>query len=155
MHRSVLMVVAVTVAASSCQRPVATSQASGEPPEVEYLTLEDWPYPFSEAVRVGPMLYLSGQLGTDPATTELVPGGVAAETRQAMENIRQVLERHGSSLDRVVKCTVMMADMAEWPQMNEVYASFFPDHFPARSALGANGLALGAAVEIECWATVG
>jgi len=101
------------------------------------------------------MLYLSGQLGTDPATTELVPGGVAAETRQAMENIRQVLERHGSSLDRVVKCTVMMADMAEWPQMNEVYASFFPDHFPARSALGANGLALGAAVEIECWATVG
>ena len=72
-----------------------------------------------------------------------------------MENIRRVLERHGSSLDRAVKCLVMLADMAEWPAMNEVYRTFFPNHLPARSAFGATGLALGARVEIECWATVG
>jgi len=155
MHRSVAMVMAVAVAASSCQQAGPPTDSPGGSPEVQYLTTDDWPYPFSEAVRVGNMLYLSGQLGTDPATGELVPGGITAQTRQAMENIREVLERHGSSLQRVVKCTVMMAHMAEWPQLNEVYASFFPDHFPARSALGANGLALGAAVEIECWATVG
>jgi enamine deaminase RidA (YjgF/YER057c/UK114 family) len=71
-----------------------------------------------------------------------------------MENIRDVLERSGSSLDRVVKCTVMMADMKEWPAMNEVYVTYFPRNRPARSALGANGLALGARVEIECIATV-
>jgi reactive intermediate/imine deaminase len=155
MHRSVLIMVAVAVAASSCRPTAPPPQSSGGPPEVQFLTMEGWPYPFSEAVRVGHMLYLSGQIGTDPTTMELVPGGIGVQTRQTMENIRQVLERHGSSLDRVVKCTVMMADMAEWPQMNEVYASYFPEHFPARSALGANGLALEASVEIECWATVG
>ena len=109
--------------------------------------------PFSPAVRVGKTLYLSGQIGTDSAF-RLVPGGIQAETRQTMENIRDVLERTGSSLDRVVKCTVMMADMKEWPAMNEVYVTYFPRNRPARSALGANGLALGARVEIECIATV-
>ena len=110
--------------------------------------------PFSSAVRVGNMLYLSGQIGTLPNGT-LIPGGIEAETRQTMENIRGVLERSGSSLDRVVKCTVMLADMREWGAMNTVYASFFPTHKPARSSLGVNGLALSARVEIECWATVG
>lgn len=109
--------------------------------------------PFSPAVRVGNVLYLSGQIGTD-STMRLVPGGIQAETRQTMANIRDVLERTGSSLDRVAKCTVMMADMKEWPAMNEVYVTFFPRNRPARSALGANGLALGARVEIECIATV-
>ena len=112
------------------------------------------PFPFSPAVRVGNMLYLSGQIGTD-STFKLVPGGIGPETRQTMENIRDVLARTGSSLDRVVKCTVMMADMAEWPAMNAIYTTYFPTHKPARSALGANGLALGARVEIECIATVG
>ena len=104
--------------------------------------------PFSDAVRVGNVLYLSGKLGT---TQEgLAPGGIAAETRQALENIRASLERHGSSMDRVVKCTVFLADMAEWEQMNEVYVTFFGDNLPARSALGASGLALGGRIEIEC-----
>ena len=111
-------------------------------------------YPFSPAVRVGDMLYLSGQIGTDSAG-RLVPGGIEAEARQTMNNIRDVLARSGSSLERVVKCTVMMADMREWPALNAVYATYFPGSKPARSALGANGLALGARVEIECIATVG
>jgi 2-iminobutanoate/2-iminopropanoate deaminase len=110
--------------------------------------------PFSAAVRVGDMLYLSGQLGTD-GTGGLVKGGIEPETRQAMENIRAVLEANGSSMDRVVRCLVMLADMAEWGAMNHVYATFFTDHLPARSAMGASGLALGARVEIECTAVVG
>jgi 2-iminobutanoate/2-iminopropanoate deaminase len=109
--------------------------------------------PFSEAVRVGRMLYLSGQIGTD-GTGNLVTGGILAETRQAMENIRATLMRHGSSLDRVIKVTVMLADMSEWGAMNEVYVTFFNEHLPARSAFGATGLALGARVEIECIAVL-
>lgn len=112
--------------------------------------------PFSEAVRVGDVLYLSGQLGNVPGTPKLVEGGIEAEARQTMENIRAVLERHGSSLDRVIKCTVFIGDMAEWPRFNAVYVTFFdPDRLPARSALGANGLALGARVEVECMALAG
>jgi reactive intermediate/imine deaminase len=110
--------------------------------------------PFSAAVGVGDMLYLSGQLGTD-STGALVPGGIEPETRQTMENIRAVLEANGSSMGRVVKCLVMLADMAEWGAMNRVYLTFFHDHLPARSAMGASGLALGARVEIECIAVVG
>jgi reactive intermediate/imine deaminase len=111
------------------------------------------PLPFSSSVRVGSMLYLSGQIGTD-STGRLVPGGIDAETRQTMENIRAAVERGGSSMDRVVKCTAMLADMADWPAMNRAYVGYFPDHLPARSAFGANGLALGARVEIECWAAM-
>lgn len=111
-------------------------------------------FPFSEAVRVGHMLYLSGQIGNVPGTTDMAEGGIQGETRQLLENIGQVLERYGSSMDRIVKCLVMIDDMAEWPAMNEVYAEFFPGPKPARSALGADGLALGARVEIECMATV-
>jgi 2-iminobutanoate/2-iminopropanoate deaminase len=95
------------------------------------------------------LLFLAGQIGTDSAG-RLVAGGIEPETRQAMNNIRDALARVGSSLDRVVKCTVMMADMGEWPAMNAVYATYFPQRFPARSAFGASGLALGARVEIEC-----
>src|SRR6185312_17158317 len=80
--------------------------------------------PFSEAVRVGNMLYLSGQMGTD-ASGKLVPGGIEAETRQILANVRAVLERHGSSMERVVKCLVMLADMQEWPAMNAVYLQHF------------------------------
>ena len=111
--------------------------------------------PFSSAVRVDNMLYLSGVIGTDPNATGLapMPGGVTAETQRAMEIIRDELETFGSSMDRVVKCTIFMADMDEWAAMNEVYMTFF-DTPPARSALGANGLAIGASVEIECIATL-
>jgi reactive intermediate/imine deaminase len=98
------------------------------------------------------MLYLSGQIGNLPGTLQLAEGGIAGETRQTMENIKASLEKYGSSLDEVVKCTVFLADIAEWAAMNEVYRAYFPTNPPARSALGASGLALGARVEIECLA---
>ncbi|CAN5116462.1 RidA family protein [soil metagenome] len=110
--------------------------------------------PFSAAVRVDGMLYVSGQMGTDGDTMRLVPGGIEAETRQTLANMKAILERHGSSLDRVVKCTVMMADMSEWASMNAVYVEHFKLHLPARSAFGASSLALGGRVEIECIATI-
>jgi 2-iminobutanoate/2-iminopropanoate deaminase len=120
--------------------------------EAEYFPVASAPVgvtiPFSEAVRVGPMLYLSGALGIGP-DGRLVSGGIEVETRQTMENIRATLERHGSSMARVIKCTAMLADVAEWAAMNRVYMEFFPEHLPARSAFGTNGLALGARVEIE------
>lgn len=106
--------------------------------------------PFSEAVRVGNTLYLSGQIGIAPGTLKLVPGGVREEARQVMENIRTTLEAHGRSMRDVVKCTVMLADISEWAAFNEVYKTYFSAPYPARSALGANGLALGARVEVEC-----
>ncbi len=105
--------------------------------------------PFSEAVRVGDLLFLSGQLGNSGGLG-LVEGGVEAETRQTMENIKATLERYELGMDRIVKCTLFLADMAEWPTVNEVYKTYFGENPPARSALGANGLALGARVEIEC-----
>jgi reactive intermediate/imine deaminase len=110
--------------------------------------------PFSEVVRVGNMLYLSGQLGVN-ASGALVPGGIKAETKQVMDNIRGVLERNSSGFDQVVKCTVMLLDIADRPAMNEVYAGYFPkERMPARSTFGTTGLALSARVEIECMATV-
>jgi len=110
--------------------------------------------PFSDAVRVGRLLFVSGQIGVLPGTLDLAPGGVEGQVRQAMENLGAILERHGSGFDRVVKCTLFLADMADWPAANRVYATFFSEHLPARSALGASGLALGGAVEIECIAAV-
>ncbi len=124
--------------------------------DVEYLLMpgmEGLDLPFSSAVRVDNTLYLSGNLGNLPGTVELAEGGIAGETRQTMENIKAVLEQFGSSMDEVVKCTVFLADMAEWGAMNEVYKTYFTNP-PARSALGANGLALGARVEIECIAVL-
>ena len=109
--------------------------------------------PFSDAVRVGNLLVLSGQLGNLPGSTELAPGGMAGEARQAMENIKAILERNGSAMDQVVKCTVMLTDIAEWPAFNEVYVTYFPGPKPARSAFAASGLAFGAKVEVECWAS--
>ncbi|MCC6241637.1 MAG: RidA family protein [Gemmatimonadaceae bacterium] len=128
--------------------------ATTRPPAIEFLTPLGKPLgPFSHAVRVGDILYLAGQIGTD-STGALVSGGIEAETRQTMRNIETVLKKTGSSMDRVVKCTAMLADMKEWPAMNTVYATFFPVNKPARSALGANGLSLNARVEIECIAVV-
>jgi reactive intermediate/imine deaminase len=124
--------------------------------EVEYLQApgtEDLNLPFSSAVRVGDTLYLSGSIGVIPGTMNLAEGGIQGETRQTMDNIGQVLETFGSSFDQVVKCTVFLADMAEWGAMNEVYRTYF-ENPPARSALGVSGLALDARVEIECIAVV-
>ncbi len=111
--------------------------------------------PFSAAVRVGDVIYLSGQIGNRIGTRELVAGGIAPETRQTLENIRTILEAAGSSLDRVFKCTVFLADIADYGAMNEVYATFFPADPPARSTVAGSGLALGAKVEIECMAVGG
>ena len=111
--------------------------------------------PFSEIVRHGNTLYLSGQIGIQPGTTKLVAGGLQEEARQTMENIKTSLEAHGYSMGNLVKCTVMLADMADWQAFNEVYKGFFSGDYPARSAFGANGLALGAKVEVECLGAVG
>ena len=127
-------------------------------PEAVYLTSEDTVIknlPFSDAVRVGHLLFLSGQIGTLPGTMDLAPGGIQGEARQTMENIKAVLEANGSSLDRVFKATVMLADIAEWPAFNEVYVTYFPGDKPARSAFAGSGLALGARCEVEVIATVG
>ena len=105
--------------------------------------------PFSEAVEVGDLLFLSGQIGSG-ANGKIVAGGIGAETRQTLANIAAVLERHGSSLERVVKVTVMLADIGEWAAMNAEYVAVLGQHRPARSAFGSSGLALGARVEIEC-----
>lgn len=109
--------------------------------------------PFSPAVRVGNLLFLAGQIGTN-ASGQLVAGGLQAEVRQTLNNISELLQKTGSSLDKVVKCTVFMADMKEWAAMNEIYATYFRNHKPARSSFGATGLALNARVEIECIAVV-
>jgi 2-iminobutanoate/2-iminopropanoate deaminase len=112
--------------------------------------------PFSDAVRVGDVLYLSGALGNVPGKTELVGGGIEAQTRAMMENIARVLNANGLSFDDVFKCLVMMKDMSEWPAFNKIYVDYFrPDRLPARSAFGASALALGAAIEMECWAYAG
>ena len=106
-------------------------------------------YPFSESVRVGNILFISGQVGVNE-NNELVEGGIVGETRQIMSNIGGALERRGLGLSDVVKCTVFLADVAEWGEFNTFYTSYFEPPYPARSALGANGLALGARLEVEC-----
>lgn len=110
--------------------------------------------PFSPARWAGDLLFVSGQVGNEPGEMEVVEGGIRAETRQALRNIRAILKDNGASLADVVKCTVMLADISEWGAMNEVYVEFFPPPRPARSALGADGLALGARLEVECIAHV-
>jgi len=105
---------------------------------------------FSPAIRTGNLIFLSGQIGLEPGTLELVPGGIAAETEQTLMGIRSLLNDIGLDMEDVVKCTVMLADIEDYPKMNEVYRKYFPSDPPARSALAASGLALGARVEIEC-----
>jgi 2-iminobutanoate/2-iminopropanoate deaminase len=121
--------------------------------QVEFRARPNAVGPFSEAVRVGNLLFLSGVLGTD-STNRLVAGGIKAETRQALENIKAALQRNGLGMDRVVKCTAFLADIAEWPAMNEVYTTYFPVNKPARSALGGVQLVLGARMELECMAAM-
>jgi reactive intermediate/imine deaminase len=140
---------------SACQAPPAPQPATtpGPPAAPQFINLvEPWPYPFSSAVRAGGFIFVSGQIGTEivDGAPRLVGGGIESETRRTLDNIRDILAKAGSSLERVVKCSVMMADMAEWPAMNAIYATYFPGPKPARAAWGASGLALGARVEIDC-----
>lgn len=107
-------------------------------------------YPFSSAARAGNMLFLSGQLGIAPGQDDLVPGGISAETRQVMENIKDRTERSGFQMNSIIKCTVFLADMSEWGAFNDVYRTYFSKPFPARSAVAVSGLAADARVEVEC-----
>jgi len=110
--------------------------------------------PFSKATQVGDLLFLSGELGVDPKTGKLVEGGIKPETKQLMANISATLKHFNSSLDRVAKCTVFLADIKEWSQFNDVYRSFFTGNYPARSAVAGSGIGLNARVEVECIAVV-
>ena len=105
--------------------------------------------PYSIAIRTGDLVFTSGQLGLDPATGSLVPGGIEAETRQALTNLRHVLADAGSGLERVVKTIVFLKDMADFAKMNAVYAEFFTENPPARSTIQAAALPKGGTVEIE------
>ena len=109
----------------------------------------DQSLPFSQAVRVNDLLFVSGQVGTDRSGA-LVDGGIGPESHQVMRNIRDIIHRRGLQMSDVVKCTVFLADVAEWGEFNTIYTSYFEPPYPARSALGANGLALGARLEVEC-----
>lgn len=132
---------------------------AGDPAKVTFINSESAKAanrPFSQAVQVGHTLYLSGDIGIDPATGKLVEGGISAEARQTMQNIKNLLAEHGHDMSDLVKCTVMLADIGEWPAFNEVYREFFkPGRYPARSAFAGSGLAMGARVEVECIAVVG
>lgn len=130
---------------------VAHARPSGAPEFLDSGKVYPPNVPLAEAVRVDGTLYLSGQIGIQPGTLKLVPGGLAAESRQTMENIKTTLEAHGYSMADLVKCTVMLADISRWGEFNEIYKTYFkPGRFPARSALGASGLAIGAQVEVDC-----
>lgn len=137
--------------------PLLASLACASPqgPHREVLAPSPSPLPvFSPAVRTGDLVFLSGQIGNRPGTLELVPGGIAAETEQTLTNIRDLLGQIGLGMEDVVKCTVFLADIRDYQAMNDVYARFFPKDPPARSTVGASGLALGARTEIECIAAM-
>lgn len=133
------------------------ASASAAPPTVEYFpapALQGRSAPFSSAVRVGDTLYLSGAIGVAPDGK--LPAGIEAQSRQTMDNIGAVLKRAGLGWNDVVKCTVMLDNISEWAAFNTVYVSYFPNgKMPARSAFGADGLALGALIEVECLAYAG
>lgn len=132
----------------------AVAAAAPSRPAVEHLgkpAANGQALPFSDAVRVGDTLYLSGQLGIGPDGK--LPEGIEAQTKLALDNVGAILKRAGVGYDDVFHCTAMLADMKDWPAMNKVYVTYFPEgKRPARSAFGASGLALGGLIEIECQA---
>ena len=143
MNRTIALLCLSCLAAPAAAQPRSPVEHIGEP------TLNGARLPFSEAVRVGDLLFLSGQLGRKPDGT--LPAEFDAQARQVMDNIGTVLKTAGVGWGDVVKCTVMLDDMANWPAFNKIYVTYFKDgKFPARSAFGADGLALGAALEVEC-----
>ncbi len=129
--------------------------AAESPPAPEFLNADaNTTAPYSDAVRVGSMLYLAGQLGLD-SDGKLVPGGITPESERTMENLKQTLERNGSSLDRVVSCLLLLADIRDREAFNDVYARYFTKgKFPARSAIGTSGLYSGARLELSCTAVL-
>jgi reactive intermediate/imine deaminase len=152
MRTTILLFAAAVSTTAAAQQPTDTTRAQKQ---VIQLPGSLPGLPFSSAVRVGGVLYLSGQIGVLPSTRQLVDTGVVKQTQQTLENIKTVLSYAGSSLDRVFKCTVFLVNIADFEKMNGVYATYFPKDPPARSTVAGSGLALGARVEIECLATVG
>ena len=134
-----------------------SAEAAPLRPAIEHYgqpTLNGQSLPFSDAVRVGDTLYLSGQLGRTPDGK--LPDGIEAQTKQALDNVGAVLKRAGLGYDDVFHCTAMLSDMKLWPDFNKVYVTYFSaGKRPARSAFGANGLALGGLIELECQAYAG
>ena len=121
-------------------------------PEKQIVTAEKAPKPigpYSAGVWAGPFIFTAGQIGIDPATGNLVSGGIEAETRQVLTNVKHILEAAGASMDRVVKTTVFLGEMLDFARMNAIYAEFFPSVPPARATVAVAGLPKGAAVEIE------
>jgi 2-iminobutanoate/2-iminopropanoate deaminase len=110
--------------------------------------------PYSQAVRVGNLLFTAGQIGLDPVTGQMMEADVATQTERVLQNLAAILNAGGSSLEQVIKCTVFLMDMADFAAMNEVYGRFFPQNPPARSTVQVSGLPLGARVEIEAIALV-
>lgn len=145
----VMLLSAALALTTACQMAPMEGGESGDVRHYVKDAYAEAGFPFSSAVEAGGWVFLAGELGTTPEAG-LVPGGIEAETRQTMDNIEATLAANGLDWDRVVKCTVFLADIAEWPAFNDVYKTYFDGNYPARSALGANGLALGARVEIEC-----
>jgi len=118
-------------------------------------TSEELNFPFSDASIVGNIIYVSGQVGSKPGTREIVEGGIGAETIQTLNNIKMVLNDLGSNSDKIFKCLCMLEDINDYTEMNNAYTTFFNgrDNLPSRSTFAGSGLALGAKIEIECWAT--
>lgn len=106
--------------------------------------------PYSAAIKVGELIFTSGQIPADPATGELAPGGIAQQTEQSLMNLSAVLEAAGSGLDQVIKTTCFLTDMADFAAFNAAYGKYFSDHKPARSTVAVKALPKGALVEIEC-----
>ena len=111
--------------------------------------------PYSQAIRAGDLVFTAGQLGLDPASGEFTADDVAGQAERALANLAAILEAAGSGLDRLVKVTVLLADIGDWPAVNEVYVRMIPEPFPARSAFAVKDLPKGGRVEIEAVATVG
>jgi len=131
--------------------------ATSTHPDLSLVSTTDAPAavgPYTQAVKVGQLLFLSGSLGLDPAVGKLVEGGVEAQTAQALKNMKVVLEAGGSELGKVVKTTVFLADMNDFVVVNGIYSSFFGNHKPARSAVQVARLPLNALFEIECIASL-
>ena len=126
--------------------------------DVEYFvseTSKELNFPFSDASIVGNVIYVSGQVGSKPGTREVVDGGIGAETMQTLNNIKMILNDLGSNSDKIFKCLCMLQDINDYSEMNNAYTKFFSsrDYLPSRSTFAGSGLALGAKIEIECWAT--
>jgi reactive intermediate/imine deaminase len=148
-----LALAGLALAAEPARADGHTLPDTGQSAPGPIFTPSELPYPFSEAVQVGDVLYLSGQIGAAADGASLVPGGIEPETRAMMSRIEATLTKHGLGWSDVFKCTVMLADMADWPAFNAIYRGYFEEgRYPARSAMGVNGLALGARVEMECLA---